>query len=208
MRLIGLDLSLTGPGIAMIDDGRVVTIAVKVPAKLRDVPRLDWILDAVKTWADEGCLAVLEGPSYGSQAGQAGHHERAGLWWITYRMLAHRDIPTAVVPPSNLKGYATGKGNADKTAMCMAAVRRFEPLGVAVPDDDNAVDALWLAAMGAAALGTPVVDLPQKQTEHVGRVPWPTAFTTILEEARHARPAARPTPDGPGPSGRYRCPPR
>jgi len=48
------------------------------------------------------------------------------------------------IPPTNLKKFATGRGNSDKTAMAVVASKspwEFEN------SDDNVIDAYWLAQM-------------------------------------------------------------
>jgi Holliday junction resolvasome RuvABC endonuclease subunit len=57
----------------------------------------------------------------------------AEVWGITWS-LAHL---------ATLKKFATGKGNADKPAMRVAAEQRWGTLGDDV--DDNQVDAMWAA---------------------------------------------------------------
>jgi Holliday junction resolvasome RuvABC endonuclease subunit len=169
VRILGIDLSLTAPGLAIVLDGAVTSVeSRKTPVKLRDVARLDYLDDLLRAWAASIDVAAMEGPSHGSQAGQSGHHERGGAWWQTKRTLAHLGVTVVVIPPSSLKQYATGKGNAGKAAMCMAAARRFPD--VDVPDDDNAVDALWLAAMTADAVGEPPVAMPAAHRAAIDKV--------------------------------------
>lgn len=54
-------------------------------------------------------------------------------------------VPVVTVPPAALKKFATGRGNADKVQMAMAAQR----CGYSGPENDNAIDAWWLWAIGA-----------------------------------------------------------
>jgi crossover junction endodeoxyribonuclease RuvC len=94
----------------------------------------------------------------------------AGLSWLVRYRLWKASAPVALVPPSKVKLYATGKGQgADKLAMVRAA-ERFP--GVEI-EDDNAADALWLAAMGARHLGMPVDDVPQAHAAALMGVTWP-----------------------------------
>jgi Holliday junction resolvasome RuvABC endonuclease subunit len=112
-------------------------------------------------------LIAIEGPSYGSKGNAL--HQLAGLWWIVYDALTRARMPIVVIPPGQLKKYATGKGTADKTAMAVALQRRADiELG-----DDNQVDAWWLAAAALDHLGHPIVDLPKAQREALAKVAWP-----------------------------------
>lgn len=52
-------------------------------------------------------------------------------------------VPWSKIKATSLKKFATGKGNADKDAMRVAAEKRWGPLGEDV--DDNQVDAMWAA---------------------------------------------------------------
>jgi Holliday junction resolvasome RuvABC endonuclease subunit len=61
-------------------------------------------------------------------------------------------VPVITVSPASLKKWATGKGNADKTAMLLAAKREGwqDPPGAT----DDQADAWWLWALGHATEGT------------------------------------------------------
>jgi hypothetical protein len=168
-QVCGIDPSLTGTAIA----NAIGTQRIRC-GDLRGCARFSWIADGI--FADgttqAADLAVIEGPSYGSMSG-AGHHEAAGLWWhIVYRLDA-LEVPYAVIPPSTLKKYATGRGNATKPDMRVAFLQRA---GID-ERDDNQVDAWWLRAAGLDALGHPPVDLPKAQREALAKVTWPQAVT-------------------------------
>lgn len=168
----GVDLSLTAVGIARHQlGGTWYTTTIKPPARLTGIDRLVWLLNKVSEHCVATQLVAVEGPSYGSgtTGRQSGQHERAGLWWMVRHELWRWGIPVAVIPPATVKQFATGKGSADKDAMVLATARRF-------PDfegDNNAADALWLAAMGADHLGAPLVDMPQANRAALGKVVWP-----------------------------------
>jgi Holliday junction resolvasome RuvABC endonuclease subunit len=112
-------------------------------------------------------LVAVEGPSYASQG--SGTWDRAGLWWLVVSSLLAEDIPVAVIPPTTLKKYATGKGNATKPDMRMAAYKR---LSVDLRDD-NQVDALWLAVAALDHLGHAQAVLPKVQRDCLAKVAWP-----------------------------------
>jgi crossover junction endodeoxyribonuclease RuvC len=105
-------------------------------------------------------LVVLEGPAYNMTAGQKGHHERAGLWWHLAEHIDFRGVPILVAPPQAVKTYATGKGNASKELIAVEVARRFRSIPAADLTTSDASDALILAALGAAHLGRPIVDVP------------------------------------------------
>lgn len=176
-RVLGLDLSLSNTGLAgtALDlDGSQLgwTEPIKPPAGLRGPERLLWFRQCIGTgYLSSLDLAVIEGPSYGNQGQgrQSGHHERAGLWWAIRTLLHTRGVPTAVVAPATLKRYATGKGNAGKTDVVLAAARRFPWFA----GGDDEADALVLAAMGADRLGTPLTEMPKTHRAALDAVDWP-----------------------------------
>lgn len=93
-------------------------------------------------------LVVIEGPAYGSRTGNP--FDRDGLWWLLYHALAHKGIPVIEVPPTTRAKFATDKGNADKAEVG----KHTEWLwGHTLPADDNQIDALVLATIGAVLTG-------------------------------------------------------
>lgn len=189
MRIIGLDLSLTATGVAIIDDGTAATVAqttvhtfVSKGAKdatiAQRVARLDQIERAVFGFTGLGDsfadLIVIEGPSY-AQRTQTGEHLRAGLWWRLVSFIEGECGPVAEVPPTVLKKYATGKGNAGKDEVLLAVARRFPDVEVR---DNNQADALVLAAMGADHLGHPIATMPASHRAALDAVRWHEAVAS------------------------------
>jgi hypothetical protein len=172
-----LDLSLSSTGLA--DSWPVIRMdAISTPPAGDEVParrerlyvirRGIWSIITRHSIVPD--LIVVEGPSYGSDGAKA--WDRAGLWWLVvesfleFRPVA---IPVGVVPPTTLKKYATGKGNATKPDMRMAL---FQRAGID-ERDDNKVDAWFLAAMGLDHLGCPPVDMPKAHRAALEKVAWP-----------------------------------
>lgn len=167
--VLGLDLSLARTGIAG-NAGGGWTDVLAPPKGTAGVARIDWIRSAiVDRYLANVCLVAIEGPSYGSQAGQSGHHERAGLWWVVVRALWRRRIPYAVVSPKSRAKYATGTGNAGKDAVVREVTRRFGWFD----GDNNQADALVLAAMAADHLGAPMATMPQSHRAALAAITWP-----------------------------------
>jgi crossover junction endodeoxyribonuclease RuvC len=165
---LGLDLSLTGSGWARLDTDRSRLTAGTVETKPGPaLPRFRQIMDELPWAAD---LACVEQPSYASAGGQS--HERAGLWWMVVDRLDRAGIPTAIVPPKTLKLFATGAGTASKTQMSDHLRKRLRDLCPDV-EDDNQVDACWLALACAQRLGEPFLVLPVGQVKALDKVAWP-----------------------------------
>lgn len=159
MQVIGLDLSLASTGLADAAAGR--TMIVKAGSR-RGYDRLRWIRAQVMPACVDASLVAVEGPSFrSSSTGEKGHHERAGLWWFITEALNAADIPLVVVSPAGLKKYATGKGNASKDEVLLAASKRFPWF---VGNNDQA-DALWLSTIGYDLGECSVLKMPEKHRE-------------------------------------------
>ncbi len=83
--------------------------------------------------------------------------------------LWRRGLPVAEVPPSSVKKYATGKGNATKPDMRVALLQRA---GID-ERDDNRVDAWWLRSAALDHYGEPVVAMPRIHREALAKMAWP-----------------------------------
>lgn len=173
--VLGLDLSLTGTGIARIGAESVELLTTVRPGKRQGHERIEFILDAIgEAQRMAGIdLVVIEGPSYGSQGGQRGHHERAGLWWLVAQSLYGIRRSYAVVSPKGRAKYATGSGNAGKKAVLAAVRERYGHLVTAGIRNDNEADALTLAAMGVDHLGGHLGDVPAVNREALRKAAWP-----------------------------------
>jgi hypothetical protein len=146
--IVGLDLSSTATGICV--DGVTWTVAPK--GTLLERARV------MRSAAYEAChgvdLVVVEaiGTRFvGTAIAIATVHA------LTLDRLDQCGHEVLTVAPNQLKKWATGKGNADKTAMVTAAMRA----GWDAPDDctDDQADAWWLWTIGCAVKGEPVVTM-------------------------------------------------
>lgn len=114
-------------------------------------------------------LVVVEGPSFASSG--AGTWDRAGLWWLVTARLTGAGLQVVEIPPSSVKTYATGKGNADKDGVLAAVVLRYQHL-VTVTGNDEA-DAVVMAAMAARWIGQHIEEsLPQTHQRATKGVRW------------------------------------
>lgn len=173
---IGLDLSLTGSGIAS-SAGWCERVGAKDITTMPLDARLDAVDDLVEQivlLARPAALVVVEVPAF-SRAG-GGALERSALWWTVVRTLRRCDVPVAEAFNQHRMRYATGRPKADKGAIIDAVARRwpqFETGG-----DDNLADASVLAAMGADHLGVPLASMPQTHRLALDGITWPEVFTS------------------------------
>ncbi|TQN30584.1 crossover junction endodeoxyribonuclease RuvC [Haloactinospora alba] len=170
-RVIGLDASLTGTGIASSIGwctivGRAGVTNLPLADRDRAIVNLArGVLDTVGT----PDLAVIEAPAYSRSGG--GAHERSGLWWRVVRHLLAQGVPVAEVAPTQRCRYATGKGQALKTAVVDAVARRWPQY--VTGGNDNLADAVVLCAMGADHLGYPIATVPATHRAALDRITWP-----------------------------------
>ncbi|MFC8515531.1 Holliday junction endonuclease [Streptomyces sp. NPDC057257] len=168
LRVCGLDLAIGATGIclpngtastikpALKEDARLVEIRNKIGALIGDHPTDLIVLEDVPATMKGAAGKVIP-----------------MLHGAVRAVLLDLGLPYIVIPPSTLKAYATGKGNADKTAMAIAALKRAEREFA----DDNQCDAWWLRAAGLDWYGQPEFDLPKVQRERLAKANWPEAVT-------------------------------
>ena len=148
--IIGLDLSLTCTGVCILRPDGTRRLEAWETKKMRGHERMAYILDALDAMLNDAermhdsLRIIIEGPSYGSQ-GQ-GHFDIGGLTWLVKHRLWTLGYTYTDVPPSSLKKFATGHGNAKKAEMLATAIRKHGYEGC----NDNEADALLLALWGAA----------------------------------------------------------
>ena len=180
MIILGIDLSLTGTGLALsgsLSDktgsfdmlrlmnwvytssgGHPLRAATIQTKDLRGYWRWVRIVDVVEEWAQFADLVVIEGYSFGSRLSHA--HSLGEIGGIVRYRLGQMEKRYIDVPPTQLKKFATGKASADKNIVLLEVYKRY---GVSLADDNQA-DALVLAMIGRALWGTSD-DLPQFQKE-------------------------------------------
>jgi hypothetical protein len=82
----------------------------------------------------------------GQATGTAATRLFGGFMAVTMRLCEERGIPYAGVTVSAVKKTATGKGNAAKELLAIAALERWK---VRIPaEENNRVDALWILQTG------------------------------------------------------------
>jgi crossover junction endodeoxyribonuclease RuvC len=181
--VVGVDVSLAATGVGCQHSACVIASkGTRDDTLAQRQQRLRHLRRQIIARAGVGCpdcdsepqLVVIEGPSYASAA-SASAHDRSGLWWLLIDAFTVRGWRVVEVPPSSLKKYATGKGNASKDQVLASAVRRFD-FSI---DNNNAADAAWLAALGHDLLGQPLIELPK---DHMAALPALRARLTTGED--------------------------
>ncbi|MDX3835647.1 hypothetical protein [Streptomyces europaeiscabiei] len=168
-RVCGLDISLTGTGVATLGGTtRVPTKGRRKDTILERHNRMKHITTRVLEEVGTVDLACVEGPvGFATPGGST--WDRGGLWWRIVGSLLERDIPVAIISPTARAKYATGNGGSRKTAVLEAARSRY---GAILESDDEA-DALILRAMGLHWLEQPLAEVPDGHRAALAGVQWP-----------------------------------
>jgi Holliday junction resolvasome RuvABC endonuclease subunit len=174
VKILGIDPSLRGTGLALLEVSAPhvyewLTVDV-LSNKLTEHSRLNYIVSEVRdilSMLSDGDLVVMEGAAFSS--GGRNSHMLAGLWWLIRHQIYISQSHTGqkhcmIVPPTSRAKYATGKGNAKKDMVVASAKEMFsEELVI----DDNAADAMFLAAMGARYISKPIDNFGEEQIDRV-----------------------------------------
>lgn len=169
LRVLGLDLSITAPGIALPNGA---TYTIKTNPKDGD-RRLQHIVDNIGIALDEGPDGIGDGVDLAVIEDLPTHAKSAGITGMVHGAirltLLDFNTPYVLVTPATLKAFATGKGNADKTAMAIAALKRTGREFA----DDNQVDAAWLRWAALDWYDRAEFTMPQAQRARLTKVAWP-----------------------------------
>lgn len=142
-RYVGLDLSSKMGVVILDDDGKVV---LDEEVEFKDTPDPERMY---KLWQYiEGVLntetdsIIIEGFSFGSK-GQ-GSDFQYGIGWLVRTMLFTKGVSYLDVAPTQVKKFATGKGNSAKPQMILPIYKKWGYENTS----DNVIDAYILARIG------------------------------------------------------------
>ncbi|WP_044894824.1 crossover junction endodeoxyribonuclease RuvC [Bacillus alveayuensis] len=156
MRFVGIDPS-TKTGLVILENNKVHT-AIEITSKeKRDPHRFMDITKKVMQHITKHDVICIEGFSYSSKGSAVS--VQYGIGWILRSELIRAGLNYHDVPPSSVKKFATGKGNAKKEDMVLPIFKRwgFEH------NSDNVRDAFVLAQIAQALNGQ--VELTKFQKE-------------------------------------------
>jgi Holliday junction resolvasome RuvABC endonuclease subunit len=173
MIVLGLDLSLTGTGMCVVQsnagDGKGLLATINTTAKTRTEDRLITIRHTIAQASSGVDAAIIEGLSYGSVGGAQA--ERSALHWMVRVDLYQLGVPYVVVTPMSLKKFVCGTAKAEKSMMIREVYRRWN----VVAANDNEADAAALAHLGLVYYG---------QVEHQTVAQQEVVFKLKKEQAR------------------------
>ena len=174
-RVIGIDLSMTSTGLAVIDGGTIETHTVTSKA---DVGTLRSFLTRSEQIADDidyavslrpTDLVVIEGMAFAAKSSSL--DKIHAHWWLVVKyLLGYVNQEPVVITSGQRCKYATGSGSAKKDVVLAAVIKRYTQ---ADPAGNDEADAVIFAAMGARHLGYPVEEsLPLLNLEAMKAVRW------------------------------------
>lgn len=184
MKIISIDYSITGTGIAVVpyvgapSKATTLTTIKTEPKHYPKTPRgflqrIAYISDTVSNFTriEHDDMLLIEGLSMHSKSSSL--DKIFGGWWM---LLDHLFAATGLqsdpvlVPPTNRAMYATGNGSAGKKEVLAAARAQHPDLTIG---NDNEGDALVIACMGARHLGAPLDAEPsEKHLRAMDKVDW------------------------------------
>jgi crossover junction endodeoxyribonuclease RuvC len=183
-RVVGLDLSLTKTGIAVIVAAsrgtKLVTDTISSTGKRGDSlverhARITTLSKAIMHHASVSDLVVIEGLFVGPNAGSL--IDRAALFWHVAGGLIRREVPVAIIAPQAMKKGIVGragsvKDKVDKVHVALAVAKLY-------PDADlggnDSADAAALAHLGAVWLG---LDVPTLAYHRAVVAEWPEMISS------------------------------
>jgi len=172
MKITGIDLSLTGTGVAEIHwNGTAAMVETSVltsKGTLKDTlaqryGRQHGLLYSILGYARGSDLVVIETLFAAQNAGSL--IDRAGLWWRVVGVLIACDVPVVYMTATQGKKFLTGNGGADKGAMVHWAGKLWpEWIPATEKNVNDEADAIALASTGLALMvddHTPLFPMPE-----------------------------------------------
>ena len=167
IKSLGIDLSLVGTGIVLLNEGKIESKQLIKSKPSGDLPidelkRIRSIVDEIENVVTEDIptIAVIEGMAFMARNSTA-LVQLSALNYMTRSLLFEYKIPFVIVAPTSLKKFITGSGAAKKDVMLIETFKRY---GVTILDD-NENDAYGLAQIGLALLGGNSKNTTVKQKE-------------------------------------------
>jgi len=170
---MGLDLSLTGTGLIILDGDTIIKRTLIKSKPTGDLPinelhRIRRIVSEIELEIlnfDEKEIppinvAVIEGLAFMVRNATA-LVQLSALNYMTRALLEDHKIPFVIVAPTSLKKFITGSGASKKDVMLMETFKRY---GVSILND-NECDAFGLAKIGESLLSKSNNKLPEFQQE-------------------------------------------
>lgn len=169
---IGIDLALTNTGVVSWspEDGWDRCTIRSTPGDGTPtgfLSRAHRIVGEVINWADpdDSTVWAIESPALHAKG--AAVDRMFAHWWIAMDDLTNHHEEPWVFTPSQIKKVATGRGNAKKDEVILAAAKRLPEADVR---NEHEADAAWIAVCASIIAGQPIVGLPANHTAGLKRI--------------------------------------
>jgi Holliday junction resolvasome RuvABC endonuclease subunit len=170
-KVMGLDLSLSGTGLIVLEDGKLLEQKLIKSKPFGEKPvdelrRLNYIAGEIDLYLVRHApsLVAIEGLAFGITK-TTSIMQLAGLNYLVRRMLHAYGFEFVLVAPSTLKKFITGKGSGPKDIMMLESYKRY---GVSF-GDNNLADGFGLAQMAHELLNDNKLPSFQKESLDVVR---------------------------------------
>ena len=163
MRIFGVDISLTGTGLCIAKDSKIVdTFCVTSKPSKTPMARYTGIGKAIREFLspEPGDIVFMEGYAYGAKGHVFDIAECTGIIKYQFYHLGE-GLRYVIVPPTLLKKYLTGKGVAPKDIMIKEVYKQY---GFDT-NNNNIADAVALAMLGSYMMATPFEAMPKYKQE-------------------------------------------
>src|SRR5699024_7359548 len=159
MRYVGLDLS-TKTGLVILDESGQVVKAEEITTKEKNDPqRMIILTEKIMSNLKDDDVIAIEGFSYGSRG--RGISFQFGYGYAVRIALFTANKPFSIVTPSQVKKYATGKGNSSKDNMILPIFKKWE----FEDDSDNVRDAYVLSQIAYVMKSDKAIQLTKYELE-------------------------------------------
>ena len=160
---VGLDLSLTGSGLSILDEkGKIVKTELIKSKKTGEKP-VDELLrimeirnnifnaitstKKIKTDDGDALYYAIEGMAFLAKGTSL--VQLAALNYFIREWIMYDEHKFVIIAPTSLKRFATGKGNSEKDHMILEAYKKFGIDNI----DNNIADSLFLASAASMFFG-------------------------------------------------------
>jgi Holliday junction resolvasome RuvABC endonuclease subunit len=168
MKVMGLDLSLTGTGLVIVDEDGTLVVSELLKSKpsgdrpLDELVRIQKIVGRIEAFIEEHSPSsvFIENLAFMARNTTA-LVQLSGLSFMVRDMLSRRGIPFFLIAPTSLKKFITSSGKGDKNLMLLEVYKQYNHSFL----EDNTCDSFCLCACGLAFHGKPINKLTVGQKD-------------------------------------------
>lgn len=151
--ILGIDLSLNATGVVFKDRaGNIECKETNFDSSIAIQVKWKSTVDLIISYANDSDIIVIEDYAFGAFGqSKSSLYEIGGI--VRYELLKN-GFDYFAIPPTSLKKFVTGKGNAPKAVMLKEVYKRWH----FDSDSDNIADAFSLVKLAETALDLTIID--------------------------------------------------